>query len=358
MTKQYSGNADISWAKQLVKTGSLMCGIALFVTLPGLSCSKVATATMETCPLSAPMIFAPGIISGAGNDGTPTFSPDGRTLYFYRYGATATEAVILESHRTGARWSRPVVAPFSGPSSDRQPSLSPDGRTLVYVSLRPLSVSPGEPHRYASNLWRVVRTASGWSAPERLPDSVNISERMHNPSVAANGDLYFTCPTSQPGQDPTWGLYRATYRNGQYDRAQPLSFNGGGILDADDPAIAPDQSYLIFGSHGMRPPLGQEHLFITFRRGTSWEAPSQIRYHGDDWAADSGNGDGEPQISPDGETLYFDSTRSAPVDLNRTRVQFLSDASRLDIWDNGNSNVWTLPLRPLLDALRRRQEAK
>lgn len=84
MTKQYSGNADTSWAKQLVKTGSLMCGIALFVTLPGLSSSKVATATMETCPLSAPMIFAPGIISGAGNDGTPTFSPDGRTLYFYR----------------------------------------------------------------------------------------------------------------------------------------------------------------------------------------------------------------------------------------------------------------------------------
>jgi Tol biopolymer transport system component len=77
------------------------------------------------------MIFAPGIISGAGNDGTPTFSPDGRTLYFYRYGATATEAVILESHRTGARWSQPVVAPFSGPSPDRQPSLSPDGRTLV-----------------------------------------------------------------------------------------------------------------------------------------------------------------------------------------------------------------------------------
>jgi hypothetical protein len=27
---------------------------------------------------------------------------------------------------------------------------------------------------------------------------------MHNPSIAANGDLYFTCPTSQPGQDPTW----------------------------------------------------------------------------------------------------------------------------------------------------------
>jgi hypothetical protein len=67
-------------------------------------------------------------------------------------------------------------------------------------------------------------------------------------------------------------------------------------------------------------------------------------------------GDGEPQISPDGATLYFDSSRTMPIDLDRTRTQFLSDTARLDVWDNGNSNVWTLPLRPLLDALRRQEE--
>jgi hypothetical protein len=304
--------------------------------------------------LPAPMIFAPGVISGAGNDGMPTFLPDERTVYFYRYGAAPALAVILESHRSGAGWSEPVVAPFSGPTPDRQPAFSPDGRRLVYVSLRELSVRPGAPPEYASNLWRVVRTASGWSVPERLPDTVNISQRMHNPSIAANGDLYFTCPTTRPGQDPTWGLYRAAYRNGRYDNAQPLSFSDGDVLDADDPAIA--QSYLIFGSHGLRPPLGQEHLFITFRRGTSWEPAIRIRYDGDDWTSNNGNGDGEPQISPDGATLYFDSSRSAPIDLNRRRAQFLADAARLDAWDNGNTNVWTLPLRPLLDALRRQEE--
>jgi WD40-like Beta Propeller Repeat len=40
------------------------------------------------------------VISGPGNDGTPTFSPDGRTLYFYRYGTSPDSAVIFESHRT------------------------------------------------------------------------------------------------------------------------------------------------------------------------------------------------------------------------------------------------------------------
>ena len=303
--------------------------------------------------LPAPTIFAPGVISGPANDGTPTFAPDGRTLYFTHYGATWS--VILESHRTDAGWSTPVVAPFAGPSSDVQPAFSPDGRTLVYASRRELPASPGTPPKFAFNLWRVVRTPSGWSAPERLPDTVNISKNMHNPSIAANGDIYFTSPAAtQPGQPQAWSLYRAAYRDGGYDRAYPLSFSDGTPLDANEPFIAPDQSYLIFGSHGLRPPLGQKHLFIAFRRGTSWGPAMLIRYDGDDWTP-SGE-DAEPQVSPDGTTLYFNSSRSLPIDPARTRAQMLADVERLDAWDNGNNHVWTLPLQPLLDALRPRQQ--
>ena len=320
--------------------------------------SSMATTAIENPTLPAPAIFAPGLISGPGNDGTPTFSPDGQTLYFYRYGTSPDSAVILESHRTATGWSKPVAASFSGPASDRQPALSPDGRTLVYASRRLVSDGPDEPLRPVTHLWRVIRTASGWSAPEQLADTVNISDRMHNPSLAANGDLYFTCPTNQPSEELAWGLYRSAYRNGQYERAQKLSYRGGDLLDADDPAIAPDESYLIFGSHGLRAPLGREHLFIAFRSGTSWGSPMQIHYEGDDWPDHDGNGDGEPQLSPDGKRLYFDSSRSVPITRDRSRKQFLADVERLNTWDNGNSNVWSLPLKPLLDAADQQREEK
>jgi len=84
----------------------------------------------------------------------------------------------------------------------------------------------------------------------------------------------------------------------------------------------------------------------------------QIHYQGDDWPDPNGNGDGEPQISPDDRTLYFDSSRSVPIDPDRSRKQFLADVERLNTWDNGSSNVWSLPLKPLLDAAGQRLEEK
>jgi hypothetical protein len=38
----------------------------------------------QTAALPEPQVFAPGMISGPANDGAPTFSPDGTTLFFTR----------------------------------------------------------------------------------------------------------------------------------------------------------------------------------------------------------------------------------------------------------------------------------
>ena len=46
--------------------------------------------------------------------------------------------------------------------------------------------------------------------------------------------------------------------------------------------------------------------------------------------------------------LDFDSSRSVSIAPYRSRSQFLADVERLNTWDNGNSNVWSLPLKPLL----------
>ena len=101
--------------------------------------------------------------------------------------------------------------------------------------------------------------------------------------------------------------------------------------------------YLVAFRPGLISPTLAAQMAATFQ----WQSRGRLMLN-----VVTGGDDAEPQVSPDGSTLYFNSSRSLPIDPNRTRAQFLADAARLDAWDNGNSNVWTLPLRPLLDALR------
>ena len=301
----------------------------------------------------SPVIFAPGIISGPANDGAPTFTPDGKTLYFARNGGRW--GFIMESHLTNGKWASPEIASFSGLWSDMQPCLSPDGRRLTFISNRPntqtanIGVTPNQhsPAKRESAMWEITRQGNGWSEPVRLPATVNINPLVFKPSIAANGSLYFMSRTKD---DKTFRLYRSKYRQGAYEQAEPLSFSDGTATDVD-PEIAPDESFLIFSSAGRATPDDtNEHLYIVFKEGVSWGKIQPLRYQGD--YEKNPSDDGEANLSPDGQTLYFNSSRTVPVRANRTRQEAAADFKRLNLWDNGNSNVWSISLAPWLDAAK------
>jgi Tol biopolymer transport system component len=229
------------------------------------------------------------------------------------------------------------VAPFGGSLLDQQPAFSPDGRYLVYV--RGSQLGAGE-------LVRVDKIGSAWSQPEPLPEAANISKRISQPSIGANGDIYFNAVADAPGK-PKSRLYRSALANGIYQKAEALSFSDGTYVDVD-PEIAPDQSYIVFSSKGRKPfNDGFEHLYIAFHKDGVWGAVTPIRYEGDTW---SGTGDGNARLGPDGTTLYFTSDRSPPVKVSRTHTEIVDDYARMELWDNGNSNVWTLSISPYMNA--------
>jgi Tol biopolymer transport system component len=290
-----------------------------------------------------PQIFAPGIISGPANDGSPAFMPDGNTLFFTRSATHWT--VILESQKIDGQWTKPTLAPFSGEWPDSSPAVSPDGSYIVFQSTRPAVApsKPGEPvQRAVSNLWRVDRVGTGWSEPKRLPDTVNIGHSIWKPSIAADDTLYLTVIDEKGGKR----LFSSQYKDGAYQRAQPLSFSDGTTSDVD-PEVAPDQSFLVFCSSGRPPSDGKDHLYIVRKNGADWGPVAQIRYAGDDNPYGYSTDD-EPHLGPDHRTLYFSSDRAIPVHFPRTREHAREDLERLDSWDNSNSNVWSIPLSPSL----------
>lgn len=281
--------------------------------------------------LLAVAIFAPGVISGPANDGSPTFAPDAKTLFFTRSGANA--GTIMVSHLESGRWSEPQIAPFSGAWNDQHPTMAPDGSYLVFVSTRPV---PGVTQRVA-HLWRVDRRGDGWSDPVHLPAEVNIGSRIFAPSIAADGTIYFL----SIGAGRSFQLYRARRNGSGYAPAQKVPFSTPATADVD-PEIAPDQSFMIFASSGRRSGDTDEHLYIAYRHGGTWSTPAALRYAGDD--DNLGSNDNEPNIAPDGHTLYFASDRTVPLKFPRTPEQAKIDLARIAAWDNGDTNVWTLPI--------------
>jgi Tol biopolymer transport system component len=227
----------------------LIAQLCCMLNLGGAQQASVAT--------KAPLIFAPGVIAGPANDGAPTFSPDGKTLYFAR--SNNSWGFILESHNVIGEWQQPTIAPFSGQWSDQQPALSPDGKRLVFVSQRTLATPTGSSMVVgrAAAIWEVDKVREGWSEPKRLLATVNFSSRVFKPTLAADSSIYFMAKTDDAN---SWRLYRSQYSDGAYLPAQPLSCSDGNHFDVD-PQIAPDESLLIFSSAG-RAAKGASRCFL------------------------------------------------------------------------------------------------
>src|SRR5580693_8600531 len=111
--------------------------LTLFATVCAIPCIALSThdGVGPTAAPPTPQIFAPGVVSGPANDGSPAFSPDGHTIFFTR--STANWGVIVESHHVDGHWTQPTLAPFSGEWPDSSPAMSPDGSYLVFESNRP-----------------------------------------------------------------------------------------------------------------------------------------------------------------------------------------------------------------------------
>lgn len=301
-----------------------------------------------------PTMFAPDVVSTEMMETTATFTPDGKTVYFTRSDNRFSDNTIMFSVQKNGKWSQPDVASFSGVWRDSEPHVSPDGKRIFFVSNRPAKPD-GAPLMAESNgrkfpganVWYCDKTANGWSEPVHIDGPVNETAELYNPSVAANGNLYFSA--RYPGKEPSVGykIHRSGYKDGKYEAPERVSFADNKLNDMD-PAIDPQERFVVFSSN--RPgAVSIANLFISIKDKTgNWQPPVPL---GD--KVSTAAGENAPSLGPDGKTLYYTTGRSSVVDVTfPKKKETYSDAMKRIKDTNARSrNIWSIDLTPWLKDL-------
>jgi hypothetical protein len=226
-------------------------------------------------------VFAPGLICHNGPnkwEGNATFSADGSTFCFARGRG------IFITENTEQGWTTPELI-RSIPANTYSPwlgCLSPDANSLyfTYALLEPLS---------KRNLYRCIRTPSGWAEPQQLGPPLSSPSPELTCSIAANNNLYFMRGSSGRG------VFYAPYENGTWPRIIRLPVSG------HDPGIAPDESFMVIANKDEPGGYGHQDLYLTLHLpdGT-WSEPRNLGPRINSAYIEFG-----ARISPDKKYLFF-----------------------------------------------------
>lgn len=297
---------------------------------------------------AAAELFAPGVVSTAHNETSASFAPDRSRVYFMRGDLVSGDTAILVADRTADGYGNVRIAPFSGTWKDSEPHVAPDGQRLFFVSNRP-AVAGGEPlvatrgrQRFpGANLWYVERDGEGWGAPVRIEGEVNRVPMAYNPSVAANGTLYFSAHREDSGAG--YQVYRAPRSGEGYGAVERVDLGIGAKGNHMDPSIDPRERFIVFaGDEGDS--AGSADVYIAFRNadggwGMPIRLPEPINSLYLENAPSLGRGFGE---------LLVTSMRPQPANFPQPARDLADLTRRLDSPLNGSRNVWRFDISALL----------
>ncbi len=275
-------------------------------------------------------IFAEGIVSREFQELNAVFSPDGQEFYFTIADPGRNfYTIVFYKKNQKDEWEGPEVAPFSGSYSDADPFFSPDGTKMYFISKRPLDGTSKEPKDF--DIWMVEKTATGWSAAKNLGAPINTEKNEFYVSVTREGSIFYS--GNYDGGKGYGDIYEAKLVDGKY-----VVENLGDAINSPtgegDPYISPDGNTLIFMSWGREDDLGRGDLYISFKENGNWKKAvnmgEQINSEAFEYC---------PMISPDGKYFFWTSYQMKAYHTEKAR-DYTAFIDRLKEIDNGLGNIY------------------
>lgn len=291
---------------------------------------KTKDSTINTQDKVGVQPFAENIFSQFTNIRDFTMNTDETEAYFTLQSPARELSVIMKIENKDGEWQKPVISSFSGQYTDLEPFLSPNNLKLYFVSNRP--VSKDSINTKDMDVWYVERTSinSTWSKPQNIGTPINTDSDEFYPSVANNGNLYFT--TIKKELESADDIFVSKWENDRYTEPTILG-RGVNTKGAEYNAfISPDESYIIFGGWRRPGALGSGDMYISKNLNGKW---TQAENLGD--KINSKHMDFCPFVN--NGTLYFTSRRSSVTQKENgfTTKELISEINK---YDNGFSRIY------------------
>ncbi|WP_346859861.1 hypothetical protein [uncultured Draconibacterium sp.] len=284
----------------------------------------------QELPGDSAQLFAPGIINDGIATRDITFTPDGKEIYFGKNIGNSSFSTILFCKQTENGWTDPEVVSFAQNAEYIfiEPFISPDGTKLFFVSNMGNEIT--DANRFVTDIWTADRENDGWGTPYKLDTTINSKYPEFYPSVAENGNLYFTREINQQNF-----IYKSEYRNGKYEKPVllPKEVNCGRARF--NTTIAKDESFMIIPCIGMPDSYGGTDYYISFfDKEKGW---SEAQNMGDQINTPTTH-QYSAGFSPDGKFLFF---MSSGTNLNGIKSLTYENLQLLhNSPENGNSNIY------------------
>jgi len=311
---------------------------SLLIAAPLLSAAQIKLPALNSPPANLVM-FGEGKISTAINERDFAISPDGNEIFYTISTPRSTfQTIVFSKKNSKGEWSTPEVASFAGEYSDLEPVFSSDGKTLFFSSNRPLSGD--QPKDF--DVWKVSKTSTGWAKPENLGTVINTDADEFYPSVARNGNIYFTAAyKGGPGRED---IYVSEFKNNQYQKPIALDTLVNSKFYEFNAFVDPDEQYILFTSYGRKDDSGGGDLYMATKDANGkWKQAKNLT------ELNSKQLDYCPFVSPDGKSLFFTSERhQLPVSFtgSKATAQKIKDIGSSPL--NGTGNIYWISFASLL----------
>lgn len=249
----------------------------------------VMTPTAENGFGSEPRVWTPSAVSTDGYESSPTFTPDGREMYYVSADRSFRSYRIMVSRCETGGWSKGLLADFAAPAPtiEADPFVTRDGRRLYFVSAR------HDPKNEDFDIYVVDRRPDGsWASPLRLPPPVNSKASELFPRLDGQGRLYFG--SARPGGYGQSDIYSATEISPGEWRVENVGPPVSTAANEYEAEVSRDgRRLVVVADRGSR-----SHLYRFERTNNEWTEIGRVPAREDVFQVG-------PLLSPKGQRLLF-----------------------------------------------------